>query len=910
MGDPNAALHEPPPSSLWHPAQHRLVGGLLEIVLRPGPYGEHSAEKKLTTKLLPILVSQFPPPESSQGSLLIDPSSRVTAVRIVLAALNYSLCIEDVASDLPRSLESTERQLDSAVSQKTASRPDVGLRISLHIRFLLLKLLVLFLKKLDRSKLQRVFASQPMSRVGSDTIQNYHPSSFPEIRSVIVQSATSLLDLKAHPFLLHKHKEIPQQTLKLWGMLAACLAFMVGGYDDIRQEQALVAAEGFAKAIFKRASSMVRKDYGGLVDQMKVSISLLGESSRLLPVSVHSVSPPDSVHLLGHPIIFLKHIVNPVMRVGLWSPECRKHSSKVLASIRALIVDFQQGWGDSDESRRCRPGTQDLLNDSVGEQMRLVSRISEYISKLSESLVETIDPIGWRGYSAQPGSSPLASLVLKTELGDWIATWLESKQAVVLLQSFAIPLLAQIGSDDHCWRFCENLIIRVYTGGLDKPDKLDKGNWTSTGVSEVAEAVAKWLLSTACLRSVDPRASISRYQRRALPSISIKLPSLSALINLRLMCIRLMAQISNHLFPISMCLLSLFDDPSYQIRLASAHALAIHSLNGDPCQHIVHREDGLCRSYRDGFSDPHSNDLVLSPLRHSLQAIFRELTEFWTSESEPVTTQECEVFGSWTYFVTAHCFAVCPFRLSQDFPVNLARDPGNPPGPQRAPPVRFAFMQFFTDLLHHLLLYQQTDSRQSAVNRLSIALVTKGAIEGTGYGSEAAPYCCLDALSTAIPLLWRLRRDSEVAVRMMCLETCASCIGVPPYPGSPDRMESPDGRLSPTRDPSVPESSQLADYNILSTLYDIVRGCPFASPSSDRLSSDRSDYGDPVDQCEDISALVERILGYGKKWHLAALYYNSHESPGSDAPTDFGSAYAPTGFTKRPSLSTPARTGR
>ncbi|KAJ3092657.1 hypothetical protein HK102_004649 [Quaeritorhiza haematococci] len=186
---------------------------------------------------------------------------------------------------------------------------------------------------------------------------------------------------------------------------------------------------------------------------------------------------------------------------------------------------------------------------------------------------------------------------------------------VPLVRCFMIPLLTQLCARVENWSVCGDVVMRVFNGrlGIVETDRFKAGvdGVGGQGMDPVIYCIMKWLIATACTRSplypkgtgpasrqgdvIDPAAKLrkefkgiaggnadtAKMQKDNAVAVVGKLPTPEAMRNVRMFCVKMLGVLPNRSHQVILCLLSLFDDPSYVFRLAVARAAAIRTLNYD-----------------------------------------------------------------------------------------------------------------------------------------------------------------------------------------------------------------------------------------------------------------------------------------------------------------------------------------
>ena len=127
----------------------------------------------------------------------------------------------------------------------------------------------------------------------------------------------------------------------------------------------------------------------------------------------------------------------------------------------------------------------------------------------------------------------------------------------IVLQLFLIPWLTHVSCCENNWTYCSNLVAKV----VQIPGA---GN-------DLSGSFHRWVISVASMKPNDDT------ETNLAKSIKINVPE--SIAHHRMWAIQTLACVVDKETVTISTLVSLFDDPSYQIRLHVAHVLAILCLN-------------------------------------------------------------------------------------------------------------------------------------------------------------------------------------------------------------------------------------------------------------------------------------------------------------------------------------------
>ncbi|TPX72219.1 hypothetical protein SpCBS45565_g00528 [Spizellomyces sp. 'palustris'] len=552
-----------PESSLWHPNHNHIIGALIQDLLSSEPPATAQVERRVLMKILPYVLFQFAPElyktDQTKGHESAK-SSRLQAARAVLVALNYSLCLpEEVLFESPNETKFSGRLNDGKV-----------------IRLLLLNAFTLLCKRIDGEKLWLLFTQKTqLSRVESNKKQPNAEcaTANPSVRiNIVVRSILSLIE--DVPLLPRKKKYNDLGSL-CW-RARECLRDLLIALRRIAKipqldgpHSTLSFLEEFACVLLKGLRRSERKP--NLYSRLKLQITLYADMILLLPATMHARVPASNVHLLAHPLLLLRQVFVPILRLTVWNMEATSHAAQAFRNLRAYILVWGQDEnGHLDDINNIL--TEDRLTLSISDSKHLLKHTSILLVLLSNFFTNASRTHAKETLLAAD-KKRLMPILLTDNITRDLVRWTLSGYTTRMVQLFLLPLLEQLSAVEDNWKLCERIIVNVYNGRLSSnEDEQDVFLSVNDSIDSTVQCLTKWLITNACWRhnhSEDDADEIAGVTRRMVG----KLPSQEARLRVRIFCIKLLGLIPNHNHQIALCILSLFDDPSLNIRLAAAHAI-------------------------------------------------------------------------------------------------------------------------------------------------------------------------------------------------------------------------------------------------------------------------------------------------------------------------------------------------
>ncbi|KAI8831659.1 hypothetical protein BJ741DRAFT_616548 [Chytriomyces cf. hyalinus JEL632] len=420
----------------------------------------------------------------------------------------------------------------------------------------------------------------------------------------------------------------------------------------------ILFAESLVKGIFKGLAQLEKRFNTASSAQLKMVLAVYADTCTLLsrtitclpllanPLPTHPKHP--GVKLLAHPLVLLKHIVNPILRLLLWhDPSCKLHviqkdscscirafATTVLKDIVAQIRSAcdktasiyasktrgeaganvskngvhqhvkKVGWKDvsagaaairgvkSQSARDQKAGPPWIIAEAV-ECTAFVSEFVEIAAEWSETRVcfaKGSRIALFKSYQNNQSEEAVQPLLDSQSVAQFVQWTLHARPfSTRLAQMFLIPFVEQIagiGGEEN-WKACADVIIGVYNGRLAK----EKSSGIDSDGPSTINYITKWLVMTSCTggelvdaKNQEGRDEISFRKSVSKSSVSHKLPNPGSLLNLRKFCLDMLGILTNNNREISLCLLSQFKDREPIIREIASRSLAIRSLNNDSSQ--------------------------------------------------------------------------------------------------------------------------------------------------------------------------------------------------------------------------------------------------------------------------------------------------------------------------------------
>ncbi|KAH6575419.1 hypothetical protein BASA62_001907 [Batrachochytrium salamandrivorans] len=664
--------------------QRRLLHELLPIVVRECPASSInplSDSVDATTRTTGSTGSTIPIGSTTTPNTAMTASRSVAAAQACLAALNYASCLE-AAWD--RDATKSILPLDPLLAQTRSADIIYGSKI----RLLLVALFVLLSRRMDRDKLLAVFISPTLRNVPLKTSAIWTMSTMTD---VLCQGLLSLINIPtpspANLFLAGSKKH-PSDCVN-------------------KDPQALVMTEVFVRRLLKQISST---NYSRAnTEQLRIIVSVYSDCVKLLPCSFHTRMPPKRIKILLHPLLLLKHTVVHICRLASWHPGLREHSG---AQLRALSHHIRKYIRERAEAS-AYPVSLMTDTDVLLETCELIDIMvgvvcARPIPNLHHSKgVHSVVAPHLTGLHSTATMSNLNMLILQPASARLLAEWAAECSSHRIVQIFLLPFVIQLVELEANWRMCEILLLRLL--GQDEvfqpSDSLSSAKSLKASSAAInpwlPDIVLKWLVTLACQRTSTSHQSGS-INTEFSQSLS-KLSSSEAVASVRIFATRVLGLITPSDSTISDCLISLFDDKLYQIRMCVAEVMTIVGLNSiskdrshTSCRHMMHGDCRLnCLVSMAGSGGSLGRPRISSPYSFFLTYLDNLVLSHLPSA---VSDRERETIGLWAYYITRHIMFQCPI-----FEDRLSKSGGEAS--------RKAISRVSIELLNRLVGYQRYDSR-------------------------------------------------------------------------------------------------------------------------------------------------------------------------------------------------------
>ncbi|KAJ3036983.1 hypothetical protein HDV00_002175 [Rhizophlyctis rosea] len=618
--------------------------------------------------------------------------------------------------------------------------------------------------------------------------------------------------------------------------LLVCFRTMVVSSYSMRTQRTLVT-EDFTKRFLKSLAATYKGTERSRT--LKVLITVYGDIAHLLPCALHyptPITPPtnETIRLFAHPLIPLKHILIPILRACTWQPQLASHGSDVISRLGTYLKKYAATLPTA-------------MDDSDADVRGMVEHVAEFCGVLAEFLArrgsrDSDDDAPPPGFTSHSGLSVEKQPVkLDTSTPHSLVQWCLQRHTARMCQMFLLPLLEQLCGGEANWASGKAVVCEVFYGKVGVGGSAGGRRRIFTFANEndpTVRSVMRWLVGTACDRGLSNGSGGGGDDGAQHTRLARKLPVRGAGTKVRLFAIGVLGGLPCWGDQISTTLLSLFDDPSLDIRTGVARAMALRVLNlgvesggrgvGEVDVGDVHREECRCDD-RGGASL--MGTWESNPFRRVLEWVEKlgggeGRRPSTTPTKHHPTPADHQTFTFWTSHLTTHILT-CPISSPATSHTLLSR--------------------FAREVLSRLSSPSLSPLSHSSHFPLLAASVVVGCLEGFSCdGAKGGVWCDPKVLRCFAGVLWRLRRWGDVDVRRKVLEGLEGVVGVGRGGG---------------------EDSDL-DYETLSIAYRLVRGEePFLSVGSSTAGL-RLDDG----MERHVEGVRGRILKWGAARHLVALY--------------------------------------
>ncbi|KAJ3175734.1 hypothetical protein HK101_010586, partial [Irineochytrium annulatum] len=382
-------------------------------------------------------------------------SSRLEAVRSLLAALNYSLVLDKIVE---------------AEILNTGS--DIGNIMELkwirESRMLLFVVLSMLCTKMEAEQLRGLFLID-----SDDTAAVYHHSIYhlrntDEVIEVLLQVHLTLLDLRRIPA-WHEHDPPDYGAhVKLALLARGAATHLVTMFGTLARDsmgsievRGMKAAEewfkGLARGLQKQIRDFERNEH------LKVLVATYSDLVHLLPLAFEAPllvtiasHPSNHLRALAHPLLLLKHLLTPLLRVAIWDPRGAVIVSDALRTISSHISRHAY------EAAEC------------GDARSMVLHLVTFVDLCVDLFVEDCR------------SQVVGCVMLGKGVAGSLARWCTARFVGRCAQLFLLPLLEQCVGSESNWEVAAVVLEQV----------VGDAGWGIVDVAEagVGEVVRKWLV--------------------------------------------------------------------------------------------------------------------------------------------------------------------------------------------------------------------------------------------------------------------------------------------------------------------------------------------------------------------------------------------------------------------------------
>ncbi|KAI9333453.1 hypothetical protein BDR26DRAFT_868381 [Obelidium mucronatum] len=617
-----------------------------------------------------------------------------------------------------------------------------------------------------------------------------------------------------------------------------------GGY------RGLLMVEYFLKGLLKGLNKLEKRCTATSTNQKMILVAIFTDCSAFLARSITCLpllatpsthQKPTVIKLMSHPLLLLKHIVNPILRLAIWQPTIHQFASQCLTELATRVqnvckdlskprADKKVSWKEPTSSKGSthaqRSGTVPWL---ISEALSSAVHVAGFLEIMAKWLTTSVSDESEDGDSL-PGKISCLDRRTSFEIIQWtLSTRIYSAR---LVQLFLLPFLEQVaglGGIENT-KECVEIVIGVYNGRIGK----DKGSIPERPLMDTSQPqntihyLTKWLITTACSRTEkDGKAvNVSSDNSQPQPPTNAKFVSYESMLNLRKFAIHLLGILTNGNREISLCLLSLFDDFDPEIRKAAAHALAIRSLNNDPAHfHIPnstiissnavhHRESGECifDDPRDAYGIAHwfrQNEAdggglvsvsrredrwvglptaLKTPFKYLIWCLddsvgFEEVDSKWQGSD-----LERASFGEWAFYISKHIYSECPILANPNI---YSMSTKGLHLPTLSDPRQKSVVKVANELMSRLMSEAPISVSKPENAKQGKPVYSKDqlfslhhciAFIATGIlegskSTETIPHCDHRVLRAFGNVLHRLRHDETPLLRVIVLESLARVLG-------------------------------------------------------------------------------------------------------------------------------------
>lgn len=529
---------------------------------------------------------------------------------------------------------------------------------------------------------------------------------------------------------------------------------------------------------------------------LTVVSEIYGDIAVMIPCTISAGSPDNSFKIMTNPVLLSQHLTKHTLEIGM-------HNVLLNATVASVLF-------------------------RIGKSLHYFSKQAE-IANIPGHTYKTLKHIGdycliLRRIFQTNGPAIHVQCVDKITM-DSIYHWLKEFNSVNMANMLILPLLELLTAIEGNWTMCSSFTRRL----------LDKSEFRLSDRSgmKMYDLTSKWILA-----SVLDRGNASAQ---------------------RIWCIHFLGEFGFEHSLAQAALISVFDDPHYEIRLAVSKVMAILTLNiTQQSTGVIHTETE-CRLSSRGDFGKHSKNLMFL----SFEYFMGQLSSFVeTVKSDKPPINERETFGLWALHLSKHIFCTCRILTSQ-FTSSASQSH------------IIGIMAHISSVLHSGLTESRKSDSQPSLNsetRFVYAYVVTGFITGACISkfktkNAKTPVVPLELISSFLPVLLTLRMDCQVMIRIKVLEICFSLLGLE---GAHDlRHSAYNGKSVPNPDES--------DEQILQIVLKIVQPNLMINISHQlKLSQIKFIPIDDIDDNARVQHLSNNLLKRIYEHRLSAIIHESH----------------------------------
>ncbi|KAI8913111.1 hypothetical protein DFJ77DRAFT_466816 [Powellomyces hirtus] len=613
---------------------------------------------------------------------------------------------------------------------------------------------------------------------------------------------TTLLNLINIPSTTKTHVMMARYAAHTCRDLVLLLVHMVTEPSG-ESEKELAIVEQVAQVFFKSLSH-AEKSLGPNVAasvSSTLQLSLYADLIHFLPATLsHTPAASSTIRFLSHPLLLIRHCVLPVIRTCIWS---RDHASGSGGGARVLydIERFLYAWSLSSTNKSTSTVNHKMdpfSAPTVSHLKLIVTQITQLLKILANAVVAAPRIKKMAARSGSPDKSKSKSmrpLIISDALAASLLKWSKTAHPTKAVHLFLIPILEQCLGVEENWQNGEKIVAGLFAAEAQTTTQghhetaVHSYNAQSTSyVAATVQWMTRWLILTACWRR---EASSTLNQSKgsqfaaslfapAAADVSNdiikvgRLPDAEAETILRLFCIRLLGMAKNGNRQITLCLLSLFDDPSLRVRRTVAQAITYRCLNLlhqdlDPSapQTLRHRRNNTTCT---GHMHPDFDNPFTYIIQCAKDACSDSTTKLFaatamTDSHWRGSERERDTFGLWAAETARHITGGCPLMMKgRVISQTLVRIEKLLKSTHAVQTLRQTLFRIFEEILSVLMPDVIVDHRGTANSGNS----------GTGAQSTLS-----DIIPSALKIMRALTTDPSPDLRLAGLSLCRKILHHP-----------------------------------------------------------------------------------------------------------------------------------